>query len=266
MRSTFFVVLIFGVCAFFAKCKTDDAPQNPCANEHSTSAAFKVEEVYYFIPESDSKYWINYLTDTLANGGTGMFSTVDPLVDSCIWIIGAGVYHEKITKIDFSTQLKTTPSFTLPVTCITFRQPNKMCFPNDDGIDTISRNVFVTNFCNSLVNGKYQGHLSSNPSDTFTVTINTCDIFHKSNTDSVNMVSISNLVRDSIIYAPYSGLTGGGAYEILFQIYDWKQTSTYLPTGNCKLSDKNHIDIIYTLDFRVNTLINDKLFIGTRIP
>ncbi len=241
-------------------CKRDDAPQNPCGNSHTTSAAFKVEEDFAFIPDYDLPYWQYYATDTIATD-VARFSILDPSVDSCIWRIGAGIYKTKVTKIEFTNQLQITPSFNVPVTCIAYRKPDKRCFPNDDGIDTSSRMIYVTKLCNALINGSYQGYLTNNPTDTFTVHINTCYPYAHIQLPPDTLLYISNLYRDSaLVFSTGNPLWGNR--QVFFN--DPKESYSDAQ-GIARLSDKDHIDIIYTLSVGKNPSYNDKHFIGTRI-
>lgn len=53
------------------------------------------------------------------------------------------------------------------------RTPNKSCFPNDDGLDTLVKYFTRLGYLgeNHPIIGDYHGYLESNPEDTFTVSI-----------------------------------------------------------------------------------------------
>ncbi len=49
--------------------------------------------------------------------------------------------------------------------------PNLNCFPNDDGIDSITKYIQFKNYKDAYICGTYKGALTSNPTDSFIVTI-----------------------------------------------------------------------------------------------
>ncbi|MEZ4825680.1 MAG: hypothetical protein R3C61_05200 [Bacteroidia bacterium] len=49
-----------------------------------------------------------------------------------------------------------------------------MCFPDDDGVDSLARTFFQKTGCNSLLNGRYRGVISTAPLDTFEAIVNLC--------------------------------------------------------------------------------------------
>ena len=63
------------------------------------------------------------------------------------------------------------PVSSLPIRLIVQDEPNTTCFPQDDGIDTLVQYLTVVPVDSSVVFGRYQGYLESNPADTFTVSV-----------------------------------------------------------------------------------------------
>jgi hypothetical protein len=138
---------------------------NPCKNAQATSADFIIEEVLYanadhpennVIIETDLVYCYNVVR----------FRSKQDF-DEYTWLIGSEVIHDKTftrKNFPFNSQIE--------VTLIGKRKPNKECFPNDDGIDTVKKtfktlpNDFDKNYGHT-----YHGYNTDNPSDTFTIQI-----------------------------------------------------------------------------------------------
>ncbi|MBI1307386.1 MAG: hypothetical protein GC181_12350 [Bacteroidetes bacterium] len=74
----------------------------------------------------------------------------------CIWLLGSEVITEPYFTRDFS-DTKATGENDIPITLILRRQPDKSCFPDDDGIDTLTRYIhFVETPCEFLTHGDFK--------------------------------------------------------------------------------------------------------------
>ncbi len=76
------------------------------------------------------------------------------------------LYNGKATVFSFKY-----PWGELKMRLIVRSKPDTLCFPDDDGIDTIYKSIFVINKENIDLIGCYHGYLENDPSDTFTVDI-----------------------------------------------------------------------------------------------
>lgn len=132
--------------------------------------------------------------------------------DNYVWFQTTENYESVVWKVGSDPRAWTTPEFTLsflnelgslPVTLTGTKQPNKECYPNDNGVYTSSKNFalveqaqkpFVT--ISPLV-GRYKGYFKNNPSDTFTVRIEYFDStkYDVSITGSKNFYWFSNMPK-----------------------------------------------------------------------
>jgi hypothetical protein len=136
---------------------------DPCFGKNPVSAAFKIQEVVQFhtIPEG----WGEVPdTDTITTYGVQFTALEDGAEYE--WHIGREVLKGKKVYRENFTQLGT-----YPIQLIVKKQPNKACFPNDDGMDTVTRMMYAGIWLDhSPVLGKFKGHVT-NPIDTLTIDI-----------------------------------------------------------------------------------------------
>lgn len=183
----FMMVLVFNSCN--KKCHDPSNPEcenyDPCAGRMRTSAYFVIEERI-----QNTERWIE--CDSV--NGIGNISVVRfralHNADSFIWTLGSETIHTKsFTRLDFPQM-----SY-IPVTLVVInKNPNKVCFPNDDGRDTFKRIMYTwgkemewvpSNNGYKIVNPKpiqgiYKGYYKSNPHREITVilkdTVYSCSI------------------------------------------------------------------------------------------
>jgi hypothetical protein len=130
-------------------------------------------------------YWRNSLQkiDTLYNDGILLCTKAKH--DSVKWKVGL--------EQNYRTQDSCYVSFGLQrvgkvsITCIVFRQPNTQCFPNDDGVDTVTKSVYVAKFEDVPILGKFKGMFLNDPvnPDSFEITFR-------------HIQGLSNFVMDSM--------------------------------------------------------------------
>jgi len=135
---------------------------DPCGQAKRVEAQFTIYE-----PVGD----LHPRTDTILWTSIAHFSA-DEHYDKYEWHIG---FDSRI-RMDSSFSLRFPASqveegVSIPITFIGSRTPNLMCFPDDDGLDTITRQLVVLSPYNSPVLGSYKGCHLDNPADTFTVDI-----------------------------------------------------------------------------------------------
>ncbi len=189
---------------FLGGCSKNESP-NPCLKLAPTSAAFTMQE---FFPAAST--WKYYDTDTSANLDV-LFTANDSLADSYEWHIGAGLYTERSKWLSFPSHLIGT---SIPITLILKKKPNAVCFPQDDGIDTLTRKLYFIDHCNSLVQGDFLGSNITSKSDTFTVSIKLCQATSLQDND---LIYVSNLYRGC---AAYNNVNAIGYRQIIPGTYD----------------------------------------------
>ena len=108
---------------------------NPCDCATEVSAEFKMEE-YGWSTERLSE------TDTMYGGNNLLFTALDSTADYT-WYIGAEVITERSFYRNFDASLI---GQTLPMHLVVKKTPNKTCFPNDDGYDSITKYITVVAF------------------------------------------------------------------------------------------------------------------------
>jgi hypothetical protein len=115
-----------------------------CASE--VSAEFLMEEFMTSTSELLSE------TDTMNRGNNILFTAMDSTADY-IWYIGSEVIDEKTFTRSFDASLI---GQTLPMHLVVKRTPNNICFPNDDGYDSITKYLTVIDPGNQYVDSTYR--------------------------------------------------------------------------------------------------------------
>lgn len=266
----FKIITLFSFILFFANCnpKEEIAPENPCAGQEEVKADFTICEENGLMPID----WKFYDTDTLWNNGARFTANINGAEYE--WKIGSETIKEKsflITNFPLDTWIT--------VSLIVKKTPNKLCFPYDDGLDTLTRKFIVVNGTSRkpLVYGKWFGFNSDNPIDTFTVEFNYGNI-----PDYGNQFYVKNLNRNCntiplfegypIIYFEKYVL---GFRQIYFGHNIFAAYGCLRPMGFALVDDLNHDKI--TINYSEQTTTGEigqpvsniprtnKIFIGTRI-
>jgi hypothetical protein len=87
-------------------------------------------------------------------------------LDSFSWFIGGEVLHEK------SFYRKSFPAETrIEVMLVGYKAPDKNCFPDDNGVDTVRKSFYVIKegYAAAPICGYFKGYNTDNPADTFTI-------------------------------------------------------------------------------------------------
>jgi len=143
---------------------------NPCIDAKATSAAFTIKEAPY------TQIIEPRLTDFLMDTDSVYFSSVffearQQDADSFIWQIGTETQprYGKQVNVVFPDNLRGT-SFNIRL--IVKRKPNTACFPNDDGIDTLTRRFYFVRFNEPLSwEGTYYGSDDDKPDSMYTIVL-----------------------------------------------------------------------------------------------
>jgi hypothetical protein len=192
------------------KCYDPTNPQcenyDPCYGKKLVSAAFKIQEVVSFPFNTIPDAWGESPdTDTIATYGIQFTALEDGAEYE--WHIGREVLTGKsVYRQNF------TPFDTYPITLIVKKQPNKLCFPKDDGIDTLTRRMYAGSWLrHSPILGKFKGYVT-NPMDTLTIEMMTVPI------------NIGGIIDTTIVPYNWGGKqdicrysAGGGYAKVIFK-------------------------------------------------
>jgi hypothetical protein len=179
-----------------AACEKDIAPSNPCETQQATSAAFTIKEAT--IQDINSPNLKDFLMDTDSCYMSSIFfEATQQDADSFIWQVGSEIeprYGKRINVV-FPDNLRGT---TFNVRLIVKRKPNTRCFPNDDGIDTVTRKFYFVRFNEPLSwEGTYYGSDDDKPDSLYTIVLG-----HSYNTaeeeDILKVYGIPRETKDTI--------------------------------------------------------------------
>lgn len=180
-----------------------------CAKE--VSAGFKIgqyADIYktQFIETDTIHMYMDYQDGNPANFKLNTNCTVDFVADlegaiSYQWQVGSNAISQTVRSfsLDFSDTIGT-----IPVCLIVKSKPNLICFPNDDGIDTVTKYLTIKHFKEFPLKGKYKGYLSNDPSTEFIIEIDTFkdnEIFM----DGMVRYGIKNLPNGQGSFVPFNG-------------------------------------------------------------
>jgi hypothetical protein len=128
---------------------------------------------------------------------------------------------------------------TIPVRLIVHKTPNPYCFPNDDGVDTVTKYLTITNVEPHPYFGKFKGYCLSKPEETFTIQIDTTkfnSIYYPINTGHyVYARGVKNLPNGNNGWSAIaSSITGGTTLGFINQFdpaqidYGYNSTGQYI--------------------------------------
>jgi hypothetical protein len=144
---------------------------NPCIDGKPTSASFTIKEARYvdiiepalkdFLMDTDSCYMSSIF-----------FEAVQQEADSFIWQVGSEIeprYGKRINVV-FPDNLRGT-NFNVRL-IVKRNKPNTRCFPNDDGIDTVTRTFYFVRYNEPLSwEGTYYGSDADKPDSMYTIVL-----------------------------------------------------------------------------------------------
>jgi len=148
MKKAIIITIVFFAAMALNSCRkpcTDPTNPNcenydPCYNLKPTSAGFKTYDPMMFAQslKEQGLVW-DVITDTVRHS---CYFVAEEEAAKYTWLIGGGVYHTRTVSIDFTSSGIAAGTF-IPVTLIVEKEPNKNCFPNDDGRDTFTKQILV---------------------------------------------------------------------------------------------------------------------------
>jgi hypothetical protein len=164
MKNLFFLVLLVAII-FLTGCPNDDPVKpDPCAGKKPVSAEIKImQKVSNY--ETHTTEWIE--TDTIAVEKIVLFEAIGDYEQYEWQILGDTTKYHKLKQ----TFIFDKDWGELIVRLIVRSQPDTLCFPTDDGIDTAFKKILVVKREELAINGSYFGFHENAPEDTFTVKI-----------------------------------------------------------------------------------------------
>ncbi len=223
---------------------------DPCYGKKATSAAFKMFETIQADP-TIYPFFKPYETDTILSGSVLFEAEEKDDSTQYEWQIGAGIYKKRSFELGF-TSLKAGQS--VPITLIVKRaKVDKTCFPNDDGIDTITR------ILHKATSNRVIGYDRSE----FT--------FDGFNIDEPNRTfKIQFFFKEIWEYPIVKGLIPGKdsfqirQLEYLYRSLPMSTTDLLTLTGNVFISPNDSIRIDYRYSIGLSQM-QTKTFIGKRV-
>jgi hypothetical protein len=194
---------IFSIVAFVAMTSSlmwlsgchDDPKPDHCMDKEEVTAKFTIGEKLFVLDTA-------VVSDTTISGNTVIFEASEDY-DSYEWKIGQDTRTWTTKKV---TLPFIYPETQLDVRLIVKRKPNKTCFPNDNGIDTLIKHLTVMDKKLNPIVGEYEGSNLSNPNDVFKIRI---FYYILGDYSSLSLVGINKGCD------PESNITGSKAFSVI---------------------------------------------------
>ncbi|PKR79721.1 hypothetical protein CW751_13430 [Brumimicrobium salinarum] len=118
--------------------------EDPCDCASEVSADFEIREALNNGAPSINMYTV---TDDILAYKTAYFKAKEADAEYT-WYIGADIETDRETAKFFPGQWAGS---VIPITLVVEKEPNTICFPNDDGYDSITKYMGVHSFCDSSI-------------------------------------------------------------------------------------------------------------------
>ena len=154
------------------------------------------------------------------------------------WLIGAETLHTRsVVRSGFPK------GETIPITLIVKKEPNTMCFPDDDGIDTLVRYLHILPESPPRAFGSFYGSLESSPQDSFAISF-----FREEGNPGVFFDKVANIQNKGCETPCYFVR---GFRQLPFHV---STIGCDQPSGVARISadDPDEITITYWLDYGEN--------------
>lgn len=112
-----------------------------CSCAHEVTADFNILEILNMYEQNV----VSVETDNILAPSNVVFEALEENA-SYEWFIGQDVEHTKNVSRWFYGSLV---GQTIPITLVVHKEPNKICFPKDDGIDTLTKEVKLFSYSDS---------------------------------------------------------------------------------------------------------------------
>lgn len=154
-----FLAIIASLFLIMNNCKKEEP--YPCINLSPTNADFIHEYVFNRFGRITC-----FEEDTFEKESTIKFSIIDDEVDSCLWKVGSS--QDTFTKKSFYLTFDEAYG-DIEIRLIAYKKPNIACFPEDDGIDTVYKTIYLTEKEEIPYLGKFLGYNTINPNKPFII-------------------------------------------------------------------------------------------------
>ncbi len=147
------ILVISLISLFFYNCKKEEEPIcDPCLNESEVKADFGMMN-----GTSLTLRFVGFYPDVaFAREFITFKATPEDPEATYTWYLGTEVINGASFQRDFSPT-KLTGENNIPVSMVIRKPPNKECFPNDDGYDSITKTIrLVDDYCDYLTNGDFK--------------------------------------------------------------------------------------------------------------
>lgn len=220
----FSILFAFGLLCLAVSCKkVQPQPNNGlenCSCAHEVSADFTIEEIASVVNDQ-------YLTETdLIFGNKNVRFNAKENNAQYTWYIGSEVLTTQEVKRYFANSLV---GQTIPISLVVKKSPNLICFPNDDGYDSITKYFTVaqfnlnTNYDTTFLEGLYRVK-SPLLADSVDIVIdykeyaggmNKCFDIYNYNGLGANIINVNNVV--GINYRQFWNYGGNGSFTNHFE-------------------------------------------------
>jgi len=188
------LLILLPIVLLLTACPEDDPVKpDPCEGKKPVSAEFDIYEVPPFeLP----KMWKLYDTDTVSSDEI-LFVALEENAEY-EWHLGSEVIKTK------SFSRRQFPKRTnIPVTLIVRKNPDTLCYSQDDGIDTLTRRFYTIGYTDDgcwdfeYLSGTYIGFNTDSKDSLFEVLIKSC---FKPKPTETNTLRIKNLIDSFDIF------------------------------------------------------------------
>ncbi len=164
MKYIFFISLI-ALSFMLTSCPDEDPVKlDPCEGKMPVTAEFTIKQAVSDFT-NDTIKWVE--TDSVVQVNSVVFEAVGNY-ESYEWQLGDDPKIKTGKKIFYRFE---EPYGKLKMRLIVKNKPDTLCFPNDDGVDTVNKSFHVINFNQIAIIGDYLGYDTANPKETYIVKI-----------------------------------------------------------------------------------------------
>ena len=206
---------------------------DPCAGALTTSADFIMYQS--LTPGLASDTLIQFYHYCFTNKTITLKASQDSA--NYHWIIGADDYFTQEVTFEIGSQFENAD---IPLKLVVTRNPDVDCYPNDNGVDTVTKTIVARHFCAGSMAGRYCGTWENEAVDSFVVEL----IFEPdgvSQCGRFNLSGVQPTLPDTCINGSFQRLDN-------YLRFDGFSGACFMPIGKAKLdSTLQNIFIDYSL-------------------
>ena len=258
-----FILLLLSFVFYGCPNSTEPEP-DPCEGKYPVSADFEIWE-------GSQAYKYKFLTDTVIHKPNYAVFVCKNNYDYYEWKVGSQEkkYYTKEFSLSFYDHGVPFVENPIPIRLIVKSKPDSLCYPADDGIDTVFKSIYIVKYQESRIFGDYYGYDTTNPNVYYTVNIGKKYIEKKNWT----YFYINNLHNSCIDTAFFTNMDMGNVVKthlyytaMVFNGFQYVGCGCLQPEGVAYLADgQDSLIINYTI---IKEFAGPKLpmkFIGKRI-